>query len=168
MIVYLLRHADALPGEPDALRLLSPKGHRQCELVGQALPPEIRKSVRACEHSPLLRAVATARGVQVAAKVRLPLKERRDLRPEDDPSLTARQLARSRGSRFLVGHNPHLAQLVGLLLGLRAGAAGIHFKKAALVALERQAGPTARRPYGTWRLQWMMPPPRVSADTPAS
>ncbi len=168
MIVYLLRHAEALPGEPDALRLLSPKGKRQCVRVGQALHPEVRTAIRAFEHSPLRRAVATARGVKAAAKLRLPLKETRGLRPEDDPARTAQQLARSRGSRFLIGHNPHLAQLVGLLLGLRAGAEGIHFKKAALMALERQAGPTALRPYGTWRLQWMTPPPRVSADTPAS
>lgn len=115
--------------------------------------------VRAIEHSPLLRSVQTARLVQSAAKVRQPMKVLAGLEPEANPRVTATQLARSRTARLLVGHNPHFSSLVGLLLGLRDGAEGIHFRKAALVTLERLAGPTARKPYGTWRLKSLVPPP---------
>lgn len=115
--------------------------------------------VRAIEHSPLKRSVQTAQCVKSAAKVRQPLQVLAGLEPEANPRVTAAQLARSRSSRLLVGHNPHLSSLVGLLLGLRDGAEGIHFRKAALVTLERLAGPTARKPYGTWRLKSLVPPP---------
>jgi len=159
MIVFLLRHADAVPGEPDALRALSAQGRRQAARVGRALDQEVWSLVAAIEHSPLVRSQATAQGLKAAAKVRQPLRELPGLEPEADPRATAVHLARSRASRFLVGHNPHLAALVGLLLGLRDGGAGIHFRKASLVTLERLAGPSARRPYGTWRLKGFVPPP---------
>ena len=159
MIVFLLRHADAVPGEPDQGRPLSPKGRRQSARVGRSLGLEVWSLVRVIEHSPLLRSVQTARLVQSAAKVRQPMKVLAGLEPEANPRVTATQLARSRSSRLLVGHNPHLSALVGLLLGLRDGAEGIHFRKAALVTLERLAGPTARKPYGTWRLKSLVPPP---------
>lgn len=159
MIVFLLRHADAVPGEPDAGRPLSPKGRRQGARVGRQLGLEVWSLLRAIEHSPLVRSVETARLVKAAAKVSQPLQVLAGLEPAAEPRVTAAQLARSRTPRFLVGHNPHLATLVGLLLGLRDGAEGIHFRKAALVTLERLAGPTVRKPYGTWRLKSLVPPP---------
>ena len=159
MIVYLLRHADAVPGEPDALRALSPKGRRQATQVGRALDQEVWSLVAAIEHSPLVRSHETARGLKAAAKVRQPLRELPGLEPEADPRATAALLARSRSSRLLVGHNPHLAALAGKLLGLRDGERSIHFRKAALLVLERLAGPTPRRPYGAWRLKGFVPPP---------
>lgn len=157
-MVFLLRHADAVDGDPDATRALSAKGRRQCARVGRDLGFEVWSRVRCLEHSPLLRSVDTAARVKAAAKVRHPLRELAGLEPEADPKVTARLLARSRTDRFLVGHNPHLAALVGLLLGLRDGAGGIHFRKAAWVALERLAGPSTRRPYGSWRLKAMVAP----------
>jgi phosphohistidine phosphatase len=159
MIVFLLRHADAVPGEPDAGRLLSAKGRRQSARVGRGLGLEDWPLVRALEHSPLCRSVETAQLVKSAAKLRQPLQVLAGLEPEADARVTAAQLARTRTARFLVGHNPHLATLVGLLLGLRDGAEGIHFRKAALLSLERLTGPTARKPYGTWRLKSLVPPP---------
>jgi len=159
LMVFLLRHADAVPGEPDAARALSAKGRRQADRVGRGLGHEVWARVRCLEHSPLVRSSETAVRVKASAKVRQPLRELAGLEPEADPRATARVLAKSRTSRFVVGHNPHLAALVGLLLGLRDGGAGLHFRKAALVGLERLAEPTARRPYGVWRLKGMAPPP---------
>lgn len=159
MIVFLLRHADAVPGEPDAARALSPKGRRQCARLGRSLGFEVWSLVRTLEHSPLERSVDTAARIKAAAKVRHPLRVLRGLEPEADPRGTAILLAKTRTPRLLVGHNPHLSALVGLLLGLREGGAGIHFRKATWVTLERLAGPTARRPYGSWRLKGMVAPP---------
>ena len=70
----------------------------------------------------------------------------------------AAQLAKSRRSRLLVGHNPHLAELAALLLGLPDGGEGIRFRKAGLMALERRSKPDRARPFGAWSLLWMVPP----------
>jgi len=115
--------------------------------------------VGAVEHSPLVRSRETARLVKAAAKARQPLRTLAGLEPEADPRATADLLARARSSRLLVGHNPHLAALAGKLLGLREGEAGIHFRKAAMLVLERLAGPSSRQPYGVWRLKAFLPPP---------
>jgi len=126
MIVFLLRHADAVPGEPDEVRLLSPKGRRQSARVGRQLGLEVWSLVRAIEHSPLLRSVETAQLVKSAAKVRQPLQVLAGLEPEADARVTAVQLARSRSARLLVGHNPHLASLV-VAVGLARWGGGYPF-----------------------------------------
>jgi hypothetical protein len=43
-------------------------------------------------------------------------------------------------------------------LGLADGGAAVRFRKSGLLALERTAKPTRRRPYGSWSLLWMIPP----------
>ena len=114
--------------------------------------------VDAIEHSLLVRAVRTAQLLRLATRSPLPLKVLTGLEPEADPRKTAALLAKSRRSRLLVGHNPHLAALVALLLGLPDGAEAIRFRKAGLMALERRSKPDRERPYGAWSLLWMVPP----------
>ena len=80
------------------------------------------------------------------------------LEPEADPRKTAAIVAKARRSRLLVGHNPHLAELAALLLGLPDGGAAIRFRKAGLMALERRSKPDRARPFGAWSLLWMAPP----------
>jgi phosphohistidine phosphatase len=156
MKVFLLRHAEAHPGVPDEGRALTPRGHRQVKALARGVGRVPLAVVRVVEHSPLVRAVQTAEGLRAGAKSKLPLKVLTGLKPEDDPKKTARLLGRSRTSRLLVGHNPHLAGLVGLLLDLPPEA--VKFRKGGLMALERVALPQARRPYGTWRLTWFVVP----------
>ena len=62
----------------------------------------------------------TAQLLRLATGSPLPLKVLGGLEPEHDPRKTAVLLAKSRRSRLLVGHNPHLAELTALLLGLTA------------------------------------------------
>ena len=158
MRVYLLRHAEAVPGAPDASRDLTPHGQRQVALLAKGAGRVPLAEVAAIEHSPLVRAVRTAQLLRLATDSSLPLKVLGGLEPEHDPRGTAELLGRSRRSRLLVGHNPHLAELAGLLLGLADGGAAVRFRKAGLLALERTAKPTRSRPYGAWSLLWMIPP----------
>jgi phosphohistidine phosphatase SixA len=105
-----------------------------------------------------VRAVRTAQLLRLATRSGLPLKVLAGLEPEADPQKTAAQLAKSRRSRLLVGHNPHLAELAALLLGLPDGGEAIRFRKAGLMALERRSKPDRARPFGAWSLLWMVPP----------
>jgi phosphohistidine phosphatase SixA len=158
MRVFLLRHAEAAAGEPDASRDLTAHGQRQVAQLAKGAGAVPLAEAAAIEHSPLVRAVRTAQLLRLATASGLPLKVLAGLRPDDDPRRTAEQLGRSRRSRLLVGHNPHLSELAALLLGLAGGGDAIRFRKAGLLALERTARPTRARPYGTWSLLWMVPP----------
>ena len=156
MRVFLLRHAEAVPGSPDALRDLTVRGQGQAAGLGRGAGRLPLLTVRAIEHSPLVRAVRTAQLLRLAAHSSLPLAVRKGLRPEDDPRETAAWLAISRSDRLLVGHNPHLAALAAILLDLRGG--GVRFRKAGLMALERTEKPSRSHPYGVWRLLWFVVP----------
>ncbi len=158
MQVFLMRHAEARPGEPDAARPLTPKGRRQAGQAGRG-PFAVAAGVAAfVEHSGLVRSRQTAELAMLPARVPSGrLRRLAGLAPEDDPAVTARLLARSRGSRLLVGHNPHLASLFALLVGARSAEA-IRFRKGAMVALERVSRPGRGIPFGRWRLLWFVPP----------
>jgi phosphohistidine phosphatase len=165
MKLFLLRHAHALPGKVDETRRLSPKGRRQVRGLSQAALAEALSAVRAIEHSPLVRSLETAQLLQKHFKVRIPLRMIKGVAPEDSAELTARELGKSTSPRLIVGHNPHLSILSGMLLGLKLGAEGIKFRKAALVALERLARPSPQHPYGKWRLLWMVVPADDTANS---
>ncbi len=158
MLVFLMRHAEAEPGEPDAARPLTVKGRRQARRAGRG-PFAVAAAVAPLvEHSGLVRSVQTAELAMRAAGVpsrRLRLLS--GLAPEDDPAVTARLLATARRPRLIVGHNPHLAALLALLLGARSGEA-VRFRKGAVAALERIASPSRGAPHGRWRLLWFVPP----------
>ncbi len=165
MKLFLLRHAHALPGEVDALRRLSPRGRRQVRQLSTQAVEEAVATVRVIEHSTLIRSIETAQLLQKYYKVQVPLRKLEGLAPDDVPVLTARLLAKSVGSRLIVGHNPHLSMMVGMMLGLKSGAEGIKFRKAGMVALERLYHPTPKHPYGKWRLLWMAVPPDDTANS---
>lgn len=153
MKVFLLRHAHAEPGEPDEARPLSPKGHQQMKDHSAKYFQRAFKEVTLIEHSPLRRAAQTAQLLKKFSP-KISLRKIGGILPEDNYKKTALLLAKTVRPRFLVGHNPHLAGIVSLLLGLRAGEEGVRFKKAGLIALERLTPPTDGQPLGRWRLLW--------------
>ncbi len=59
MLVYLCRHAEAAPGEPDELRELTTRGHEQAQELALILAAEIPIPI-AVLTSPLTRARQTA------------------------------------------------------------------------------------------------------------
>ncbi len=158
MKLFLLRHAHALPGEVDAIRRLSPKGRRQVRGLSKVAIAEAVAAVRAIEHSPLVRSLETAQLLQKHFKVSIPLRIVQGITPEDSAVVTARELGKSASPRLIVGHNPHLSILVGMLLGLKLGAEGIKFRKATMVTLGRIDRPSPKHPFGKWRLLGMVVP----------
>lgn len=157
MKIFLLRHAHAEPGEVDAVRPLSSKGIKQMKGLPSKYLTKILKEILVVEHSPYLRATQTAQLLKPHSK-KLTLKKFSGVLPDDNYRRTAQLLAKTTKPRFLVGHNPHLTGLVGLLLGLRAGEEGVRFRKAGLMALKRLTMPTDGHPYGRWRLLWYIIP----------
>ena len=114
MRVYLVRHAEAEPGEPDELRRLSPEGKRQARELGAQLRGEGLKP-DAILTSPLLRARETGDELAMALGTN----------PEADerlaPGATAeglRAAVDARGENVIaIGHQPDFGRIAAALTG---------------------------------------------------
>jgi len=162
MRLFLLRHAEAAPGVPDAGRLLTDRGHEQVARMGRKVDWSCLKGVKSIEHSGLVRARQTAEQLAKEAGLRQPLAIRPSIRPTDDPRLLALELATTRDDRFIVGHNPHLSRLAGLLLGRGQQEVSLVLKKAAFLGLERTRVGDKEAPLGHWTLLWLLSPGRLA------
>jgi phosphohistidine phosphatase len=125
MLLYLIRHADAVAAGPDNPlndedRPLTTTGQSQCKAIASALQ---RRGVRLDHilHSPLLRAQQTATGISEAwTPPAPPLIICDALEPGGRRKKFARMLAEQHGESFAaVGHMPDMAELIGWLIGSR-------------------------------------------------
>jgi len=126
--IYLVRHAEAAPGEPDALRPLTEEGDRQARALGAKLRAE--GAPVAVRTSPLLRARQTGEAIARAAGVVSEPDERLA------PGATAEDIraiaAECAGLVALVGHQPDCGRIA---VELGSGAEP-SFPPAGVVALE--------------------------------
>jgi phosphohistidine phosphatase len=110
--VFLVRHAEAKPGEPDDLRPLTDSGRAAARALADRLAREQPASVLC---SPLLRARETAQAIARAAGL--------DAEPDERlaPGATAETLAEAvtgRGATVVaVGHQPDCSEIVHALTG---------------------------------------------------
>ena len=112
MRLFLVRHAEAAPGEPDELRPLTPAGRAVARALGERLAPEHPTAVVS---SPLLRARETAEQIARAA----------GLTPEADdrlaPGANAADLQAAIAERgdtvIAVGHQPDCSAIYLVLSG---------------------------------------------------
>jgi phosphohistidine phosphatase len=112
--LFVVRHAEAAPGEPDDLRTLTPNGKAQARELGRRF---VRRGIKpdAVLSSPLLRARETAEGIAAAVGVD----------PESDerlaPGATAddvRAVVAGRGETVVVvGHQPDCGRIVAAIGG---------------------------------------------------
>ena len=124
-MIWLLRHADAADGSPDADRQLTKKGRRQARNAGLALKalgvkPEV------CFASPKVRAADTARLVCEPLGVDFTLEPRLAGGPFDPESLAA-----GLEHVLLVGHDPDFSMAVHAATG-----AQVRMKKGGLAAID--------------------------------
>ena len=111
MRLLIVRHAEAAPGKPDALRPLTPEGREQARALGERLRAR-NLLPDAVLTSPLLRARETAEALELGT-------------PEVDerlaPGATAedvRAVAAGRGGTVLVvGHQPDCGRVAAVLQG---------------------------------------------------
>lgn len=112
MRLFLVRHAEAAPGKPDALRPLTDAGRARARALGRQLAGEQLDAVLC---SPLLRARQTAEQIAQAANLVAEIDERLA------PGATAdgvREATAGRGETIVaVGHQPDCSEIVLELTG---------------------------------------------------
>src|SRR5437764_15376929 len=129
MRLYLVRHADAAPGEPDELRPLTAYGRQQARELGARLAAEGAAGA-AVVTSPLLRARETAEEIARALGTDAEPDER--LAPGATAS-TVHEAAAERGTTVVaVGHQPDWGRVAAAL----TGGPEPPFPKAGVVALD--------------------------------
>ena len=128
MRLYLVRHAQAAPGEPDDLRPLTPEGREQARALGERLRDEDARP-DAVLTSPLLRARET--GGELANAFELEAEPDERLAPGASVE-DVRAVVEGRGQRVVVvGHQPDCSQIAAALTGSKPA-----FPPAGLAVLE--------------------------------
>lgn len=153
--LYLLRHGIAVPhgtaGVREDERPLTPEGERKVAEVAEGLRRLGIEPDRIVT-SPLPRARRTAEIAADVLKLEGRLEDAAVLRPESSPREIRDWLAtRGESSLMLVGHNPNLSELLGLLAGLPDGVLPFELKKGGVAALECEN----RAPYA---IEWIATP----------
>ena len=118
MRVYLCRHAEAAPGDPDELRELTAAGREQARALGRRLaalsnPPAVVLT------SPLLRARQTADEIATATGARVLVEPR--LAPGATAKLLREALDASMGAVATVGHQPDCSAIAVAVTGSDPG-----------------------------------------------
>lgn len=155
--LYLLRHGTAFPAPPggsDASRALSPEGVKEIETVARGLH-RLKVDPEWIFTSPLPRASRTAQIIAEGLGVSDRLKILDLLGTEGAPEEVSRWLESRREDRLiLVGHNPGLSLLAGLLIDPRRTGSPIDLKKGGVVALRGESS-------GGFQLKWLTTPKMI-------
>jgi phosphohistidine phosphatase len=153
----ILRHGIAVPhgtpGVADDDRPLTPEGEQRMKQIGRGLAA-IELQVDRIITSPLPRARRTAE--IVADKLDLTDRlECSDVLRAGTDATTIRDwlLDRTENRLMIVGHDPALSELVGLLLLGEIGKLPLELKKGGMAALSRSADSGPR-----FQLDWIAPP----------
>ena len=117
MQLYLVRHAEAAPGDPDELRPLTPTGREQARKLGAQLRED---GVRADAviTSPLLRARET--GTLLARELGSAVRVAEELAPgatADSVSRAVRDVPAECETVIAVGHQPDCSRIAAALTG---------------------------------------------------
>ncbi len=145
-VIWLMRHAQAEDGSPDAERRLTSEGEQQARAEGAALA-RLGVELDGCASSPKLRARDTARLVCEALGIELVEDERLAGGPFD-----ADELAGELGERaLLVGHDPDFSMAVHRMSGAqvrlpKAGIAGVDRGELKVLLRPHELGALAERP----------------------
>ena len=114
MRLYLVRHAEAAPGDPDELRPLTSEGREQARALGTRLRNE-DASPSVVLTSPLLRARET--GAELAKALDIETEPEERLAPGASVE-DVRAAVEGRGEQIVVvGHQPDCGQIAAALTG---------------------------------------------------
>ena len=142
MNLYILRHGLAVergtPGyKKDSDRPLTAKGKRRMWQIAEAMEA-MELNFDMILSSPFLRARQTAEIVAETFELRKKLALTEALTPDGNPKLLVEQLNKLKAKDILlVGHEPYLSQLIGLLVSGNTNIA-LDFKKSGLGKLEAE------------------------------
>jgi phosphohistidine phosphatase len=156
MNIYLLRHAAAEPGFPDANRELSASGREQATKLGDFLRAKSGFQPTALWCSPYRRAQQTAELLLAVwgGSVQVRRDEER-LEPERNPQPLVQSLQQLGQSVLVVGHNPNISILASLLLSGEQARTRVYFNTASMVGLQWHPIPNYGQ-LGPCELDWML------------
>ena len=113
MLLYLVRHARAAPGDPDELRPLTEEGHRQARELGERLAAE--GELDCIRTSPLLRARQT--GDAIGRAVGVPALPDDRLAPGASADDVRAAVSECGERVVVVGHQPDCGEIAAALSG---------------------------------------------------
>ena len=146
-MILLVHHGDALGPEVDPMRPLSEQGRAASARLAEAAAARgVRPDV--VWHSGKLRARQTAELFWRACNPLAAFSAARGLQPTDSPRGMRDALAGDDRSILLVGHMPHLAQLLRVLRGEPQDGGAADFPLHGCVALEGHGD--------TWKELWRL------------
>ena len=145
--VYLVHHADAVAGNVDHTRPLSPRGVAQADQLAKLLAERGAKPA-VIWHSGKLRARQTAEACWRAVNPFAEFAAARGLQPDDDPDTMAVALDAENRDVLIASHMPFLPALLHRLTTGRRDRMSAAFPLHGAVALERNSTLWVER----WRL----------------
>lgn len=159
-MLYLIRHAHAVPAEEDPLRPLSLAGANECTQLVQFFTGNGQLAPAQVWHSPLARSRETADRLVAGLKLTAGRVEIPGILGDDDPKLILERINAlpPRSEIALVGHDPHLTRLASLLVRGKSRPAFCDFKKGAVLALEKTDSRHKRTDLPRWTVRWFLPP----------
>ncbi len=150
MRLYLVRHGEATSESVNPDRPLTERGRSDAKMMASFVK---RAGVRISHiwHSSKRRAKETAEIMGEALRPDGVIAEVDGLKPNDHPEGIMDKIGDVSDDLMIVGHLPHLAHLVSLLL-CNAGSRGfVRFEQVGCIALERDGD-------GNWQLIWAVMP----------
>jgi phosphohistidine phosphatase len=158
--LYLIRHAHATAAGEDSLRPLSDRGREECARLVAFFQRNGALRPAQLWHSPLVRALETARLLADGLKLDHALVETPGLLPEDDPAQIADRIGKSDtiDRLAIVGHEPHLSALATLLVRGKDHPAAFDLKKGAVLAFAPAGGTHKKTGRPRWHLLWHIEP----------
>lgn len=149
VLFYIVQHGEAKSKEEDPERHLTEKGKEETRKVAEYLS---KKGIKPylIVHSGKTRAKETAEIFAEYLKPEKGVIEGKNLSPLDSPSYWAKELKKENLSLMLVGHLPHLSELVSLLTAHNSEIEIIKFRYSSCIALSRENG--------IFRIKWFIIP----------
>ncbi|MDE3084119.1 MAG: phosphohistidine phosphatase SixA [Verrucomicrobiota bacterium] len=160
MQLYLVRHAHAVTEQENPQRPLSSRGRDECARLVGFLKRNRAFSPTLIWHSPLIRALETARLLAEGLNLEAALVETSGLLPEDDPEkiLSRLENAAPKQTIAIVGHEPFLGALATLLVRGKPQPVAFDIKKGAVLALESTGGVHKKTGKPRWHVCWQIDP----------
>ena len=154
MLLYLVRHGEAVSEGEDRARPLSKQGETDVRELAGLLAHRFRLMPGHIFHSPKARAAQTASIISQTLPLAPAPEEMDGLRPSDEPAVWSQHLEVMDKDTMLVGHLPHLPRLASLLLLHDGDRDILDFTPGTVVCLEKT---------GRWSVKWMISPQILKA-----
>ena len=140
MLVYFVRHGEALSESQDKKRPLTEKGRMETYALADKLAASKGVKISRIYHSGKLRAKQTADIFASAFAMPGRVSEIKGIMPNDNISACVEALDDVKSNIMIVGHLPHLSKTVTKLACGDEGSGNNPFNDHGVVALERKEG----------------------------